>query len=141
MWKQIKDQFNVAGELKEQDGLLCWTCHENGLCCGSVYVMVLEPGIGDAAETVLYVGMAGKGWKARAGQHNAGLKRVHRGIETGDEWRRHYQERSAWLAEGRRVIVYERAAGFIEAFGEKESVQHAEERILTRKLSPLYNRA
>jgi hypothetical protein len=141
VWAKLRGEFNLSASLTKEDGALRWECTEAAGTRPSVYVIVLRPGTDRECETVLYVGMAGKGLATRSKQHNAGLKRVYLKLEGGTAWVHQYTEREEWLAEGRSIEVYERASQEIECFGVNASIQHAEERTLINLLKPRDNRA
>lgn len=149
-WDQVRSAFRPVGELTIDDaGQLKWTADKSCEKSGSVYVWLLEPGLGDLPETVVYVGKAKNGWAVRCKAHNTGMRSTFRQVESArsrggepsGEWARQYQERAGWLAEGRTIKVYEAAAPTITAFGETRRAEDALEKILINKLDPLYNRA
>ena len=146
-WSNVKNAFGfkpVARLALNDDGCLQWHPESDIIEVEetpSTYVMVLNPGLDDELETVLYVGMAGKGWAVRAKQHNGGLKRTHNGTETKTIWLEHFAKRKAWLQENRQIMVFERASQTYEVFGQQVSLQHAEEQALIKMLNPSQNRA
>ena len=147
VWTKFKQihGFQLVGQLNTNDDD-CQFWHTDslshfGVDVPSTYVLVLVPGLDSETETVVYVGMAGKGWTVRAGQHNAGLRRVKAGKESKPAWLDHWAKRKNWLREGRQILVYERAAQTMEMFGKRVSLQHAEEQALLKLFRPEFNRA
>lgn len=73
-----------------------------------------------AADTVLYVGKAGKGWSARRPQHNGGYSRAHRGLTSAAHQGRIAELRHL-LECGAQVAVFERAVLSADVINEEEA--------------------
>jgi hypothetical protein len=138
-WENLRNQFQLVGALEARNRRLIWTANSETSKLACTYVVVMEPGLKGQRATILYVGMAGNGWNARAAQHNGGLNRVFDRKVTGIKHWNRYQERLDWLETGHTIKVYQRTSDTIMLFGVQVTIQHAEETALIHCLNPEHN--
>jgi hypothetical protein len=99
----------------------------------SVY-MWLSPVEGTEDFDVLYVGKTGSGASARMRAHQRGFTHSGTGRENG-------RLITAWLAQGRSIVVHARPSAMQLILGTEISMYSAEEHALCERFAPLWNRA